>query len=90
MISRNVYELDWLLDDLIKRLPGVRYAVVLSNDGMVLTSSATITREGAEHFCAMASALHGSAQSAGTYFEVGGVRQSVIELTRLLVRDRCR
>ncbi|MDR7167368.1 putative regulator of Ras-like GTPase activity (Roadblock/LC7/MglB family) [Nocardia kruczakiae] len=79
MTSSNVGQLDWLLDDLLERLPGVRYAVVLSYDGMLLSGSTAMTRDNAEHFCALASALHGLARSAGTFFDIGGVRQSVIE-----------
>ncbi|WP_433602434.1 roadblock/LC7 domain-containing protein [Nocardia sp. CA-135953] len=78
-ITKN---LDWLLDDFLNRMPGIECAVVLSTDGMVISKSSAMSRERAEHFCAMASALQGLARSAAAYFEVGGVRQSVIELDR--------
>ncbi len=81
-ITKN---LDWLLDDFLNRLPGIECAVVLSTDGMLISKSSAMSREKAEHFCAMASALQGLARSAAAYFEVGGVRQSVIELDRGLL-----
>ncbi|WP_109529348.1 roadblock/LC7 domain-containing protein [Nocardia aurea] len=73
-------DLDWLLEELVQRLPGVRNAVLLSTDGLLMARSSTITRNDAEHFCAMASALHGLARSAGGRFAGGSVRQAVIEL----------
>lgn len=82
MTSPNSGKLDWLLDDLVERLPGVRYAVVLSTDGMLLSRSTALSRDQAEHFGALASALQGLARSAGSHFDAGGVRQSVIELDR--------
>ncbi|WP_330255132.1 roadblock/LC7 domain-containing protein [Nocardia sp. NBC_00565] len=82
MKSSNADNLDWLLDDLVERLPGVRYAVVLSTDGMLLSRSSDLSRDRAEHFCALSSALQGLARSAGSHFDAGGVRQSVIELDR--------
>jgi len=77
--------LDWLLDDLIDRLPDVRYAVVLSTDGLLLGHSTKIEQSDAERFCAMASTLHGVARSAGQHFEAGGVHQTVIELDRAVL-----
>ncbi|HLS77509.1 MAG TPA: roadblock/LC7 domain-containing protein [Nocardia sp.] len=77
--------LDWLLDDLIDRLPDVRYAVVLSTDGLLLGHSTKIDRSDAERFCAMASTLHGVARSAGMHFEAGGVAQTVVELDRAVL-----
>ncbi|MFD4469881.1 roadblock/LC7 domain-containing protein [Rhodococcus sp. NPDC058505] len=73
-------ELNWLLDDLVNRLAGVRYAVVLSTDGLLLGRSTAMSREDAEHFGAMSATLHGLARSAGQRFQGGAVRQAVIEL----------
>ncbi|WP_040691161.1 roadblock/LC7 domain-containing protein [Nocardia vinacea] len=80
MTSSSPGDLNWLLDDLVDRLAGVRYAVVLSTDGLLLGRSTTMTREDAEHFAAMSSTLYGLARSAGARFDGGGVRQAVIEL----------
>ncbi|MEV0293440.1 roadblock/LC7 domain-containing protein [Nocardia sp. NPDC050710] len=77
--------LDWLLDDLIERLPDVRYAVVLSTDGLLLGHGTAMSRSDAERFGAMASTLHGVARSAGSHFDVGGVCQTVVELDRAVL-----
>jgi predicted regulator of Ras-like GTPase activity (Roadblock/LC7/MglB family) len=77
--------MNWLLDDLVERLAGVRYAVVHSTDGLVLGRSTTMNREDSEHFAAMSSTLYGLARSAGSRFDGGGVRQAVIELDRAIL-----
>ena len=83
--TTNSGDLNWLLDDLINRLAGVRYAVVLSTDGLLLSRSTSISREDAEHFGAMSATLYGLARSAGHRFQGGGVRQAVIELEKAVL-----
>ncbi|MEV5646631.1 roadblock/LC7 domain-containing protein [Nocardia sp. NPDC052254] len=85
MTSSNVGDLNWLLDDLVDRLAGVRYAVVHSTDGLLLGRSTSMSREDAEHFGAMSATLYGLARSAGHRFDGGGVRQAVIELDRAVL-----
>jgi predicted regulator of Ras-like GTPase activity (Roadblock/LC7/MglB family) len=85
MTASNTHQLDWLLDDLTRRLVSVRHAVVLSTDGLLLGHSTAMTTEDAEHFCAMASALHSLARSAGKHFEAGRVEQTVVALDRAVL-----
>ncbi|MFC9993979.1 roadblock/LC7 domain-containing protein [Nocardia sp. NPDC127526] len=85
MSSSPAGDLDWLLDDLVDKLAGVRHAVVHSTDGLLLGRSAGMDREDAEHFGAMSSTLYGLSRSAGHRFNGGGVRQAVIELERAVL-----
>lgn len=85
MTTSHTGDLNWLLDDLVDRLAGVRFAVVHSTDGLVLGRSTVMSREDAEHFSAMSATLYGLARSAGTRFDGGGVRQAVIELDRAVL-----
>ncbi|MGX1759093.1 roadblock/LC7 domain-containing protein [Streptomyces lydicus] len=71
--------LDWLLDDLTKRVQKVRHALVLSNDGLVTGASERLEREDAEHLAAVASGLHSLAKGSGLHFRVGRVRQTMVE-----------
>ncbi|MFC4060673.1 roadblock/LC7 domain-containing protein [Planomonospora corallina] len=73
-------ELSWLLDDLTRRVPGVRHAVVLSSDGLAMGGSRDLTREDTEHLSAISAGSHSLAAGAGRHFGLGGVRQTVIEL----------
>lgn len=72
--------LDWLLDDLVRRLVGAERAVVLSADGLLLGRSGGLLREDAEHLAAIASAFRSLARSVGTTFNKGQVQQTVVEL----------
>ncbi|WP_336049516.1 roadblock/LC7 domain-containing protein [Streptomyces sp. CA2R101] len=71
--------LDWLLDDLTKRVQKVRHVLVLSNDGLVTGASERLEREDAEHLAAVASGLHSLAKGSGLHFRIGRVRQTMVE-----------
>ncbi|GAA3124269.1 roadblock/LC7 domain-containing protein [Planomonospora alba] len=73
-------ELSWLLDDLTRRVPGIRHAVVLSSDGLAMGGSRDLTREDTEHLSAISAGSHSLAAGAGRHFGLGGVRQTIIEL----------
>ncbi|PMR60156.1 dynein regulation protein LC7 [Verrucosispora sp. ts21] len=78
--TRQSANLDWLLDDLVERLPAARRAVVLSADGLLLGSSAELDRADAEHLCALASGLASLARGASRHLAGGPVRQTVVEM----------
>jgi len=85
MASTNLSRLDWLLNDLVKKLAGVKHAVVLSSDGLLIGRAAGLAREDAEHLAAMASAFQSLARSAGRHFDGGRVRQTVVEMDRAVL-----
>ncbi|BCJ60584.1 roadblock/LC7 domain-containing protein [Micromonospora endophytica] len=78
--TRQSADLDWLLDDLVERVPAARRAVVLSADGLLLGSSAELDRADAEHLCALASGLSSLARGASRHLDGGPVRQTVVEM----------
>jgi len=78
-------DLAWLLDDLASRIEDFRRAVLLSRDGLLIASSSDLSREDAEHLSAVAAALQSLAAGTGDRFDVGGVRQTVIELEQALL-----
>ncbi|MGP4111801.1 roadblock/LC7 domain-containing protein [Streptomyces sp. 4N509B] len=73
-------QLDWLLNELVERVPSVRHALVLSDDGLARGSSHSLGREDGEQLAAVASGLHSLARGVGQHFETGGVRQTLVEL----------
>lgn len=73
-------ELNWLLDDLVRRLADTEQAIVLSGDGLLLGRSAALDQEDAEHLAAMASAFGSLSRGVGTQFGKGAVLQTVVEL----------
>jgi predicted regulator of Ras-like GTPase activity (Roadblock/LC7/MglB family) len=73
-------ELSWLLDDLVKRVPQVSKAVMLTQDGLAIGASAGLSREDAEHLAALAAGFQSMARGAGQHFGGGRVRQTIIEM----------
>ncbi|MGW6059028.1 roadblock/LC7 domain-containing protein [Streptomyces sp. NPDC055189] len=72
--------IDWLLDDLVDRVTEVRYAIMLSTDGLCVGASHGMGRDESERFAAIASGFHSLAKGAGRHFDAGGVVQTMIEL----------
>lgn len=77
--------LAWLLDDLSARLPDFQRAVILSRDGLPIAASKDLGRDDAEQMSAVAAALQSLAAGTGDRFNVGEVRQTIIELERGLL-----
>lgn len=75
------HDLDWLPENLLKRTPGTRHALVLSRDGLKLTWSSGLTIDKADQLAAIASGIQSLAHGASTEFGdgTGGVRQSMTE-----------
>src|ERR1700684_1130182 len=73
-------ELSWLLDDLVRRVPQVSKAVMLTQDGLAIGASAGLSREDAEHLAALAAGFQSMARGAGQHFGGGRVRQPIIEM----------
>ena len=74
-------QLDWLLDDLVRRVSKVSKAVILSQDGMALGASQTLGRDDAEHLAALAAGFQSLARGAARHFGGGpAVRQTIIEM----------
>ncbi len=77
--ARTRVELDWLMQDLVTRLPGVRHAVALSSDGLLMGRSESVGRDDAEHLAAVASGFQGLSRGASRHFRGGQVRQTLVE-----------
>jgi len=76
----RVGQLDWLLDDLVRRVEHVSKAVILSQDGIALGASETLERDDAEHLAALAAGFQSLARGAGRHFGGGAARQVIIEM----------
>jgi predicted regulator of Ras-like GTPase activity (Roadblock/LC7/MglB family) len=73
-------QLDWLLDDLVRRVGPISKAVILSQDGLAIGASGTLERDDAEHLAALAAGFQSLARGAGKHFGGGSVRQTIIEM----------
>jgi predicted regulator of Ras-like GTPase activity (Roadblock/LC7/MglB family) len=77
--------MDWVVDDLVRRVDGISQAVVLSRDGLTLGASRGLSREDADHFSAVAAGVQSLAREAAQRFGGGDVRQTIIELETALL-----
>ncbi|MCC9311532.1 MULTISPECIES: roadblock/LC7 domain-containing protein [Kitasatospora] len=76
-------DLDWLLDGLVDSVIGTRHAVLLSDDGLVVSKSRGIDRADAERLAAVATGQQSLARGVGTLFGGGSVHQVIVELAEL-------
>ncbi|MGW0810444.1 roadblock/LC7 domain-containing protein [Nonomuraea sp. NPDC002799] len=76
-------DLDWLLDGLVDQVAGTRHAIVLSDDGLVISRSRSIERANAERLAAIATGQQSLARGAGQLFGGGPVHQVIIEMADL-------
>jgi predicted regulator of Ras-like GTPase activity (Roadblock/LC7/MglB family) len=70
----------WLVNDFAERVAGVAHAVVVSTDGLLLTSSSRLPVDRADQLAAVASGLVSLTQGAARCFEAGEVRETVVEM----------
>ncbi|MCZ7421987.1 MULTISPECIES: roadblock/LC7 domain-containing protein [unclassified Micromonospora] len=80
MQQNSTGDLAWLLDDLVGRVKQAEHAIVLSADGLLMASSAQLSRDDAEHLAAMASGIQSLAKGASKRFGGGPVQQTIIEM----------
>ncbi|MDH6109135.1 putative regulator of Ras-like GTPase activity (Roadblock/LC7/MglB family) [Kitasatospora sp. MAP12-15] len=76
-------DLDWLLDGLVDSVVGTRHAVLLSDDGLVVSHSRDIERADAERLAAVATGQQSLARGVGQLFDGGQVHQVIVELADL-------
>jgi predicted regulator of Ras-like GTPase activity (Roadblock/LC7/MglB family) len=77
--------MDWVLDDLVRRVSGISQAVVLSRDGLTLGSSRGLSRDDAEHMAAVAAGMQSLARGAALRFHGGEARQAIIQMDAALM-----
>ncbi|MET9027876.1 roadblock/LC7 domain-containing protein [Nocardia beijingensis] len=78
-VTDSSNKLGWLLEDL--SITGVRFSVLLSDDGLRIAHSTGIARDEAERFAAAASGLRSLGKALGEFCgdATNGVRQNITE-----------
>jgi predicted regulator of Ras-like GTPase activity (Roadblock/LC7/MglB family) len=76
-------DLDWLLDGLVDQVAGTRHAILLSDDGLVISRSQTIERSDAERLAAITTGQQSLARGVGQLFSGGPVQQVIVEMADL-------
>ena len=79
-LSIDAQNLNWLVANFASRVPGVRDAVVVSADGLLMALSPGLDRAGADQLAAIASGLTSLTRGASRCFGGGRVNQVIVEL----------
>ena len=78
-------ELDWLLDNLVSSVMGVRIAIILSPDGLSLGRSPGLSEADAGQLAALAAGAQSLARGVGVWSGYGDVSQTIIEMEAALM-----
>jgi uncharacterized protein len=79
-LSREAQNLNWLVSNFAKSVPGAAHAIVLSADGLLMAVSERLDRARADQLAAVASGLASLTQGAARIFGGGTVTQTVVEM----------
>lgn len=80
--AANPSRFGWLVTNFVERVPGVAHSVVVSADGLLLTSSTGLPRDRADQLAAVSSGLVSLTAGAARCFDAGTVVQTVVEMER--------
>jgi predicted regulator of Ras-like GTPase activity (Roadblock/LC7/MglB family) len=72
-------QLDWLVSDFVRRVPGVTHALVVAVDGLKLAVSDRIDESAADQLAAVASGLVSLTRGAARCFDAEPVVQTIVE-----------
>jgi uncharacterized protein len=73
---------DWLLDEFVRETVGVRDAVAVAADGLLIASSRGLPRDEGDHLSALVAGLVALARAAARRYDFGGLRILMIEMRR--------
>ncbi|TDQ49207.1 roadblock/LC7 domain-containing protein [Actinorugispora endophytica] len=81
-LSESAENFAWLISNFVTEVPGVEHAVVVSSDGLLLTSSQDFPDEHAEQLAAIASGLQSLADGTARMFAKGDSEQLILRMRR--------
>jgi uncharacterized protein len=81
-LSKEAQNLNWLVSNFARSVPGAAHAIVLSADGLLMAVSERLDRARADQLAAVASAMASLTQGAAKLFGGGQVTQTVVEMKR--------
>jgi predicted regulator of Ras-like GTPase activity (Roadblock/LC7/MglB family) len=74
-------QLDWLVNDLVRRVPAVAHALVVSAEGLALAVSELVDGARADQLAAAASGLASLTRSAARCLGAEPATQTIVEMT---------
>ena len=76
------HQFNWLLGNFVHQTDGVRDAVAVSSDGLLIAASDGLDRADADHLSAIVSSLASVARSAARRYDFDGLKLIMIEMHR--------
>ena len=76
------HQFGWLLGNFVHQTDGVREAVAVSSDGLLIASSDGLNRVEADHLAAIVSSLASLGRSAARRYDFDGLKLIMIEMRR--------
>jgi predicted regulator of Ras-like GTPase activity (Roadblock/LC7/MglB family) len=76
------HQFSWLLGNFVTQTDGVREAVAVSSDGLLIASSDGLSRTDADHLAAIVSSLSSLGRSAARRYDFEGLKLVMIEMKR--------
>jgi len=80
-VSQEAQNFAWLLARFAQETPGVREAVAVSADGLLLASSKGIDTSGVDQFAAISAGLTSLTRGAADCLGCGSVEQVIVEMS---------
>jgi predicted regulator of Ras-like GTPase activity (Roadblock/LC7/MglB family) len=81
-VRSEAHQFNWLLANFVRNTDGVRDAVAVSSDGLLIATSEGLDRNGADHLAAIVSSLASLARSASRRYDFDGLKLMMIEMRR--------
>jgi predicted regulator of Ras-like GTPase activity (Roadblock/LC7/MglB family) len=82
VLPPNTSTLNWLLVNFVRNTDGVRDAVAVSSDGLLIAGSDGLDRAAADQLAAIVSGMSSLARSAGRRYDFDGLKLILIEMRR--------
>jgi predicted regulator of Ras-like GTPase activity (Roadblock/LC7/MglB family) len=81
-LHTNAKTFNWLLANFVRETDGVRDAVAVSSDGLLIATSDGLDRTSADQLAALISGLTSLARSASRRYDFDGLKLIMIEMRR--------
>ena len=78
--SADVRNFNWLLSNFVETTAGVTDAVAVSSDGLLMATSSSLERAGAEQLAAIIAGMTSLAESTARCFALGNLDQVIIAM----------
>ncbi|MFZ5869857.1 MAG: roadblock/LC7 domain-containing protein [Actinomycetota bacterium] len=79
-MSTEAANFNWLLDNFVKSVPGVRHTLVVSADGLLMAMSDELDRTSGDQLAAIVSGMSSLTRGAARQLDAGEVRQAIVEM----------